>query len=419
MATKSRLDKAGKSLATPVGIDEYDLLEYEIEFDDFRAAHLKPLSETTIDLQNWMEEFGDYYIAQRLKRKPQIIRKLQRLNTRLTQLQDIGGCRIIVDSNAQVETLIEFIKARAEERGLFRVRRVTDYRSLGRDDSGYRSVHFIMERDGCMLELQLRSKIQHYWAESIERTSVIYGYHLKEGEGSQVVRSYFKSLSDIFYEMEAGRQPSGRQKNDLDVLRVESERIIHSSENPGAIGGYVNEEVIKAMVAKEISVPSGLNNWLLVFDWKKGEFVTWDVVSRNSEEAMASYVRYENEFPTEERFEVVLIGSSNVATVSRTHSHYFGIADFDKILEGLDQSIIGFAQDSIMDIGARQILSAMSRKRFIGAKKVSVDTLKNHNCKNVLTFDTSLKKLIDAGIVLSEGGISINVKKLGEIQAFL
>ncbi len=419
MASKSRLDKAGKSLAAPAGIDEYELLEHEIEFDAFRAAHLQPLSETTTDLQNWMEDFGDYYIAQRLKRKPQIVRKLQRFNTRLTQLQDIGGCRIIVDSNDDIENLITFIKSRAEERGLFNVRRITDYRPSGRDDSGYRSVHFIMERDGCILELQLRSKIQHYWAESIERTSVIYGYHLKEGEGSPVVRSYFKTLSDIFFEMEAGRQPSGRQKNDLDVLRVEAERIIHSSEQPRAVGGYVNEEVIKAMVAKEISVPSGLNNWLLVFDWSKGEFVTWDVVSRNPQEAMASYVRYENEFPTEDRFEVVLIGSSNVATVSRTHSHYFGIADFDKILEGLDQSIIGFAQDSAWDIGTRQILSAMSRKKFIGAKKVSIDTLKNHNCKNVLTFDASLKKLIDAGIVLSDGGISINVKRLGEIQSFL
>lgn len=406
-------------MAAPTGIDEMELLELEIEFDEFRAQHLKPLSETTLDLQNWMEEFGDYYIAQRLKRKPQIIRKLQRLNSRLTQLQDIGGCRIIVESNDDVERLVEFIKSRSDREGLFRVRRVTDYRPFGRDDSGYRAVHFIMERDDCMLELQLRSKIQHYWAESIERTSVIYGYHLKEGEGSPVVRRYFKYLSDIFFEMEAGRQPAGRQTNDLDVLRAEAEAIIHSSEYQGAIGGYVNEEVIKAMVAKEGSVQSGLNNWLLVFDWKKGEFVTWDVVSRNSAEAMNSYVRYENEFPAEDRFEVVLIGSSNVSTVSRTHSHYFGIADFDQILQSLDQTIIGFAQSNFLDIGARQILSAMSRKRFIGAKKVSIDTLKNHNCKNVVTFDESLKRLVDAGIVISDGGISLNVKRMGEIQAYL
>lgn len=420
MVTKSRLDKAGRSLASPAGVDEYELLELEEDFDLFRAGHLQPLSETTIELQRWLAAYGgNYYIAQRLKRKPQIIRKLQRLNTRLTQLQDIGGCRIIVDSNKDVDQLSDYLQKRAAEAGLFEVRRVTDYRDLGRDDSGYRALHFIMSRNGYGLELQIRSKTQHYWAESIERTSVVYGNHLKEGEGDHSVISYFKILSDIFYEIEAGREPSPRQKTDLDQMRVRSEQIIEKSDKAGAIGSYVNEDVIKAMIEKEAHEPSGLKNWLIVFDWKTGAFVTWDVVGRSPEEAIAAYVRYEKDFPAEEKYEVVLIGSSDVSTVSQTHSHYFGIADFDEILESLDQSIIGFSKRQEMDVGARQILGVLFRKKFVGAKTISPDTLKNHYCKNVLTFDASLKVLLDRDFVLSNNGISINVKRLGEVQGHI
>jgi (p)ppGpp synthase/HD superfamily hydrolase len=93
---KSKIDKSGLALAKGQYKDEIDFIELEDVFDNYRKKHLQPLSETTVELQHMLENYGSpYYIAQRLKRKPQIIRKLNRLHVRLTQLQDIGGCRII------------------------------------------------------------------------------------------------------------------------------------------------------------------------------------------------------------------------------------------------------------------------------------------------------------------------------------
>lgn len=108
--SKSKIDKAGRVLSTPAELTE-EAIELEDIFDLYRASHLEPLSKTTLKLQQWLHGYGGrYYVAQRLKRKPQIVRKLKRLSVRLTQLQDIGGCRIIVDSNKDVDRLIEFIK---------------------------------------------------------------------------------------------------------------------------------------------------------------------------------------------------------------------------------------------------------------------------------------------------------------------
>lgn len=98
MISKSRIDRAGTILSDPNR--EYDELALELDyiFEDYRKQHLRPLTQTTLKLQEWLQSFDkNYYIAQRLKRRPQILRKLRRLSVRLTQLQDIGGCRVIVD----------------------------------------------------------------------------------------------------------------------------------------------------------------------------------------------------------------------------------------------------------------------------------------------------------------------------------
>ncbi len=339
--SKAKIDKAGNALSKRAARSDEEFMELEGIFDEYRKSHLQPLSETTIELQAWLNFYGGrYYIAQRLKRKPQILRKLVRLSVRLTQLQDIGGCRIIVEKNSDVDRLRKFIEDKIASQRNVKLVRATDYREKGRDDTGYRSLHLMLERGGAKLELQIRSRIQHYWAESIERTSVIYGYHLKEKEGDEAVIDYFKKLSDIFYEIEAGREPNARSKLDLDRLRAQSESIIQSSDKNKVFDSYVNEDIIKTLSEKESRNKNGLNNWIIVFDWNVGAFVSWDIIDRNPDSAIQAYVAYENMFPASAGFEVVMIGSSDVATVRQTHSHYFGIEGYESILESLDESIV-------------------------------------------------------------------------------
>jgi ppGpp synthetase/RelA/SpoT-type nucleotidyltranferase len=419
--SKSRIDKSGRSLSVPGELTE-EVIELEDVFDAYRASHLEPLSKTTLELQQWLHGYGGrYYIAQRLKRKPQIIRKLTRLSVRLTQLQDIGGCRIIVDTNRDVDKLIEFISKSLTESPTFELKRVTDYRELGRDNTGYRSAHLILEREGKTLELQIRSRIQHYWSESIERTSVIYGYYLKEQEGDQAVIDYFKKLSDIFYEIESGRDPSVQSKIVLDGLREKAQGIIYHSDKNRIFDSSVNEEIVQTLTSVQ-GASSALNNWIIVFDWKTGEFLTWEAVGREADEAVRKYVMYERQFPAEQNFEVVMIGSSDIATVRQTHSHYFGIQKFDNILENLDQSIAGFQTRMDIDVGSRQILALLVRKKYWGKKSTSVDTLKNHFAKGIITFDSSLQNLRTKNLVNmqdSQAPISLNIKKKAEIEAYL
>jgi ppGpp synthetase/RelA/SpoT-type nucleotidyltranferase len=418
--SKTRIDRAGAALARDQYRSDDEYIELEDLFDEYRKAHLQPLSETTLEIQGWLGDYGQpYYIAQRLKRKPQIVRKLKRLSVRLSQLQDIGGSRIIVPKNEDVDRLLKFLQDRVKAKGHFSIERVTDYRDRGRDRTGYRSVHLILTRDGVPIELQIRSRVQHYWAESIERTSVIYGYHLKEEEGDPDVLRYFRCLSDAFYDLEAGREPPPALKIDIDALRLKCETIIEQSPKANVFDSFVNEGIIKTLTEKEAKGGRGLNNWIIVFDWNSGSFVSWDIVGRSPAEAIDAYVRNEKTFPSESGFEVVLIGSSEVATVRQTHSHYFGIESFDTILETLDSSIAGFRRKIDLDIGARQILNTLHRRHFWGGKAVSRDTLKNHFCQNVLTFDASLESLSTRGLLMTNSGVSLNLRMKAEIESYL
>lgn len=420
--SKTLIDKAGIALArdNEANVDKYIL--YTDTFDEYRKNHLEPLSKTTIDLQRWLSNFDkDYFIAQRLKRKPQILRKLRRFSVRLSQLQDIGGTRIIVEQNKDVDELVQFLKTQLSSSEKLKIIRMTDYRGEGREDSGYRAYHVIIDRDGYKMELQIRSKIQHYWAETIERTSIVYGRHLKELEGDSDVILYFKTLSDLFYEIEAGRKPSAALKNKVEELRNKAELIIQNTDNKNIFTSFVNEGITKDLEQKEKSIgQGGLNNWIFVFNWNTGAFVCWELISNDPTGAIAQYVKFEDQYKSEDGFEVVLVGSSNVATVRQTHSHYFGLNCIDgPVLEDLNASIVGFSNVMDIDVGAREILRTLERRHFWGTKVISRDTLKNHFCQGIITFESSLDNLIEKGLVIQESGISLNLKRKQDINKYI
>lgn len=421
--SKSRIDKAGRKLSAEIEDIDEEYLDLEDVFDKYRESHLRPLTTLTSEIQELLGRSSlSYYIAQRLKRKPQILRKLNRLTVRLTQLQDIGGLRIIVDNNSESDVVASLLDQKFSKSSNFKFQRDSDYRPAGRDDSGYRALHKIVKWRDLYLEVQIRTRAQHYWAESVERTSVFYGKRLKEGQGSNLVLAYFKILSRVFAEIERGYKPAQDDLDALESLRKKGEEIIRRDGHSHLMDGVVNEDIVKTLIQKERSNPTRVNNWILVFDWRTANFVTWDIVSREPAEAIETYARYEKQFPERDFYEVVLIGSSDVATVQKTHSHYFGISSPSRILEDLGQSIVKIADDPDLDNGAKAILRRLAKRKIWGsAQGIQRQTLKNHFCKEVANFEGSVDLLLKLGYVIEKGGagLTLNVSKTAEIDQLL
>ncbi len=115
---------------------------------------------------------------------------------RLTQMQDIGGCRAVVSTLDDVYALRNlYLKSRSQH---FLV--AEDDYIKNPKPSGYRSLHLIyrfMSRghpgyNKLMFEVQLRTATQHAWATAVETVGAVIGQALKASEGERVWLEYFQ-----------------------------------------------------------------------------------------------------------------------------------------------------------------------------------------------------------------------------------
>jgi Region found in RelA / SpoT proteins len=138
-------------------------------------------------------------IGERLKRLPSIIAKLSKQpNMKLSQMQDIGGCRAILRNMDDLQSLLE--SSRDVEEGLFSDVKKYDYIAEPKA-SGYRSVHFVWRYrsdspagkayDGMRIEIQVRSALQHAWATAVEMASTYRSEDLKGSAGDDKWLRFF------------------------------------------------------------------------------------------------------------------------------------------------------------------------------------------------------------------------------------
>lgn len=67
-----------------------------------------------------------------------------------------------------------------------------------------------------------------------------------------------------------------------------------------------------------------LHHYLLVFDHRDGRLVGKPAEFGNVDEAVRAYAAAECEYDSDDRVEVVLIGSDSLDTVAKTHPNFFG-----------------------------------------------------------------------------------------------
>jgi ppGpp synthetase/RelA/SpoT-type nucleotidyltranferase len=154
-------------------------------------------------------------VGQRLKRFDRILIKLRRLSVRLSQVEDIAGCRAVLVDPVEVARVAQRIHRK------WNVVDESDYRIAGKDITGYRCLHLIVRRQERLVEVQLRTTGQHYWADQVERTSSLTGLNLKDGDGPTEMLEYFRVASDITALQEAGRVVPQELQDELANLRTQ------------------------------------------------------------------------------------------------------------------------------------------------------------------------------------------------------
>jgi len=185
----------------------------------FRALHQLALTKVVMGVRSFMaSEESDVEVAQRLKRQQRIVGKLIRFpHMRLSQMQDVGGCRAIFPDDA--EPALRGVLRRIQSQ--WAVRRVDDYTATPQP-TGYRAIHAIVMRDGRQIEIQLRTITQQHWADAVELLEDLTGSHLKDGEGPADVLHLLRIAADASALRAAGgtipTQTSGEIERLTDIV---------------------------------------------------------------------------------------------------------------------------------------------------------------------------------------------------------
>ena len=181
---RSEVDKLGERLRHDVTVDDLTML------DAYRRG-FRESYDSVID--RIRSEFGLEASGRPAKSTPAIVDKLRRGSMRLTQMQDIAGCRIVVqDITAQG-------RLTAALDGMFDVT-IVDRRT--KPSHGYRAVHVVVRQEGLPVEVQLRTDLQHVWAELSEKLADAFGSDLKYGGGPAAIRKTLDDFSDLIQDFE-------------------------------------------------------------------------------------------------------------------------------------------------------------------------------------------------------------------------
>jgi len=129
------------------------------------------------------------------KSTPSIIAKLNRERGRLSKMQDIAGCRIEVDNLVEQDRVVADLVAKFSN-ATVRDRRI-------KPSHGYRAVHLVVDSGGFLVEIQVRTPLQHGWASAVEKLADTIDPDIKYGGGPDEFRKIISLMSQTVGLIEA------------------------------------------------------------------------------------------------------------------------------------------------------------------------------------------------------------------------
>lgn len=207
MLSKSRVDRAGRVLrkyaqASAELLDEGEVTQAWQVLREYRTGFAKPLAIANMGLRSYVRtatQDSNLAPVQRLKQPRRIMEKLARLTIRLSQMEDMGGCRVVLPDLDAVRRVAQRIEASG------RIVWCNDYNAEPQP-TGYRAFHIVSRYDSHLIEIQLRTPRQQSWAEHVEDLDGMLGTTLKDGGGPEQLKKYLGLASAVYAVEDDGRE---------------------------------------------------------------------------------------------------------------------------------------------------------------------------------------------------------------------
>lgn len=315
--TKSEINKAGKIIADSSSTPK-ERKEALIILNNWRAAHAYPLQ---VICSNLRQKNPNAIVVQRLKRLESITGKIQRFpEMQLYKMQDLGGCRVIVDTIEQVYNAIKKYKS---SRIRHILKREYDYIANPKK-SGYRSYHMVYQfhsdskdtyNKNMFIEIQFRTKLQHMWATAVEMMGIYTKSNLKSSQGDQDILRFFTLVSSLFAIEE--KMPICPNTSDFADELISEIKSLDKKNNIISTLSGLNVSIKHA--SKIYNQKDKNLYYILLLNYEEMTVNVKPFKSSNLETATKLYERIEQESD----LNVVLVSASSFETLRLAYPNYF------------------------------------------------------------------------------------------------
>lgn len=332
--SRGQVNRAGELLAfgTP-GTTDFD---WALEvLTNWRSCHNYPINTFQATLRARLKSLdATAIVAQRLKRAPSIISKLQRFDQmKLARMQDVGGLRAVMTSLPKVRQLEKKYLQGSFEHELALAR---DYIDTPKD-SGYRGIHLVYkyrnervaDYDGLQVEIQMRTRLQHAWATAVETMGTFLQQALKSSEGPEEWLRFFAVAGSAFAHLEESAPVPTYEG----LTRIETFR---AATKEAAQLDVRNRLQAFSVAVNRITRDKQQGAYHLVILNPEEKTVNIQSFGRaRLEEANEEYTRVEGRISDGEPIQAVLVSAGPIETLQRAYPNYF--LDTTAFLRRLDK----------------------------------------------------------------------------------
>jgi hypothetical protein len=251
---------------------------------------------------------------------------------RLTQMQDIGGCRAVLSTVAQVKKRVakykEFHAKSPKDRSDWDGSDNFDYILQPKPD-GYRSVHLVFSYkstsakwamyNGQLIEVQIRSKLQHLWATAVETAQIFTGQALKSKvkSASDDWLRFFALTSSAFALREKSPTVPGTS-SDANEIVSELVEILRRTKIIQNLWGW--SSIVRHL---EIRHTRGARFYLLSLNLVKGALHVRPFKPEEEHLSQREYEKAEKDTEGDPNTQVVLVSVDHVESLRKAYPNYY------------------------------------------------------------------------------------------------
>jgi hypothetical protein len=290
---------------------------------NWRSSHGYPLSIIFQSLRRRAKKIDvRALVASRSKRLPSVSVKLKRFpNMKLSQMQDLGGCRAVLRNVKRVYRLVEYYNANPYRAIEFL--KPKDYIKEPKPD-GYRSVHLICRYQGThqngaykglRIEIQIRSAMQHAWATAVETIDAFTGQAIKTNIAGDVMwRRFFSLMGSAIAIMEKQPLVPGTPE-DTDDLSAELRKVCGQLNIPNVFYG-LSAGMSLTQIAKS---KAGIYILTLDSEKRRTSWIGFPTVKTADEH----YLEMEKENKNKTHIQTVMVKLDSIRELKRAYPGYY------------------------------------------------------------------------------------------------